>query len=60
MQLKQDMPRPGEYDNVSKNFGLYEDNKLEEQDIKGDYKKLIGKSSDIRSRIRNGLSRYTL
>lgn len=48
----------GEDDNISKNFGSHKDEKsiLEKQDIKGDHKNLVGKNSDIRSHIKDGLS----
>ena len=62
MQPKQNMAISGENDNISENFGPHEDKKstLEEQDIKKDYTNLVGKSSDTRSRARDGLSGYTL
>ncbi len=61
MQPKQDMPIPGEDDNTSDNFGLYEDEEfiLEEQDIESDYRNLVGESSDTGSHARDGLSRRT-
>ena len=47
-------------DNVSENFGPYEDNESEEQDIKGDHKNLLGESSDTGSYARDNLSECTL
>ena len=45
---------PGKDDNVSDNFGLYKNEEFipEAQDIKGDYRDLVGKSPDIGSRAR--------
>ena len=56
MQPEQDMPMPGEDDNASDNFGPYEDegSTPEAQDIEGDHRDLVGKSSDTRSRARAG------
>lgn len=47
--------------NLSKNFGSYEDEKsiLEKQNIKEDYGDLINKSSDTRSYARDNLSKRT-
>ena len=52
---------PRKDDNASENFGLYKDKEsiLEEQDIKKDHTNLVGKSLDIESRARDGLSRRT-
>lgn len=62
MQLKQDMPISEEYENISKNFELYKDEKfiLEKQNIKKEHKNSIGKSLDIKSYIRDGLLRSIL
>ena len=56
MQPEQDMPMPGEDDNASDNFGPYKDkgSTPEAQDIEGDHRDLVGKSSDTRSRARAG------
>ncbi len=61
LQPKQDMPIPGEDENTSDNFGLYEDEEsiLEEQDIEGDHRNSVGESSDTRSHARDGLSGRT-
>ncbi len=61
MQLKQNIPILGEDDNISENFGLHEDKEfiLEEQDIKGDHRNLVDKSSGTGSYVRDSLSRYT-
>ena len=50
------MSMPGEDDNVSHNFAPYKVEKStpKAQDIEGDYRDLIGKSSDIRSCARVG------
>lgn len=47
-----------EDDNVLENFEPHEDEKfiLEEQDIEGDHRDLIGKSLDTKSHLRVGLS----
>lgn len=52
------MPIPKKNDDISENFGSYEDekSKLEEQDIKGDHKNSVGKSLDIESHAKNGFS----
>ena len=54
MQPKQDMPIPGEDDNSSDNFRLYEDEGCtpEAQNIERDHRNSVGKSSDTRSRAR--------
>ena len=59
MQTKQNTLISGQDENTSANIGPYEDEKLtlEEQDIEEDHKNLGGKSSNIRSRIKEGLSR---
>ena len=56
------MPIPEDDDNISENFEPYKDEKftLEEQNIEGDYINLVGKSLDIGSHARNGLSRCIL
>ena len=56
MQPKQDMSMPGEDDNASDNFGTYKDKESipEAQNIKENYRDLVSKSSDIRSRARAG------
>ena len=56
MQPKQDMLIPGEDDNISDNFGPYEDKQStpEAQNIEGDHRDLVGESSDTRSRAREG------
>ena len=58
MQPIQDMPMPGENDNASDNFGLYEDERStpEVQNIKRDHRDLIGQCSDTRSYARVGLT----
>ena len=50
------MPISGKDDNISDNFGSYEDEKStpEAKDIQEDYRNLVGKSSDIGSRTRVG------
>ncbi len=50
---------PGEDENTSENFGLYEDEEsiLEEQDIERDHRNLVGESSDTGSSVKDGLSR---
>lgn len=50
----------GKDDNAWENVELYKDDKSEEQDIKRDYRNLVSKSLDIRSCIKDGLSRHTL
>ncbi len=57
MQPKQDTLIPGEDENISDNFGLHEDEEsiLEEQDIEGDHRYSVGKSSDTGSHARDGL-----
>lgn len=61
IQSKQDTLISGKNENILDNFGLHEDKDfiLEEQDIKGDYRNLVDKSSDTESHIRNGLSKWT-
>ena len=56
MQPKQDMPMLGEDDNSSDNFGPYEHegSTLEAQDIEGDFRDSVGKSSDTGNRARAG------
>lgn len=58
MQTKYKMLIPEENDNSSEDFGPYENKKstLEKQDIKGNYRNSIGKSLDIWSHIKDGLS----
>ena len=58
MQPKQTTPILRENDNASENFGPHKDKEstLEEQDIEGNYTNLIGKSLDIGSCTRDGLS----
>lgn len=48
------------YDNTLDNFGFYVNKKsiLEVQDIKGDYRNLMGKSSDTESHKKHNLSRH--
>lgn len=55
------MPIPKEANKVLQYFGPYENKKyiLDKQDIKGDYKDLIGKSLNTGSRVRNSLSGRT-
>ena len=62
MQPKQDMPMPEKDDNALKYLGLYKDEKytLDEQDIEKDHRDLVGKSLDIESHAKDGLSRYIL
>ncbi len=57
MQPKQDTPILGEDDNVSGNLEPHEDEEstLTEQDIERDHRNLVGESSDIGSRAKNGL-----
>ena len=59
MQPKQNMPILGKNDNASENFGPheYEKSTLEEKDFGKDYTNLVGKNSDTRSRLKDGLSR---
>lgn len=61
MQLKKNTLISGKNDNLSENFWHHEDEKsiLKEQNIKGDYRNLVDKSSDTRSDIRDGLSGHT-
>ena len=59
MHPKQNMPIPGEDDNISENHWLHENNKSEEQDIEGDHRNLVGESSDTKSRARDDLSGFT-
>ena len=56
MQSKQDMPILREDNNASDNFSPYEDNEStpEVQNIERDYRDLVGKSSNTRSRARAG------
>ena len=56
MQPKRNMLMLEEDDNASDNFGPYEDEESlpEAQDIKEDYRNLVGKSSDTGSCIRAG------
>lgn len=51
----------GEDDDTSENFGPHEDEEstLEEQNIEGDHKNLVGKSLNIGSRAKDGLLRRT-
>ena len=55
------MVMPREDDNTSEYYELHEDEKyiLDKQDIEKDNKNLVGKSSDIRSRVRDSLSGCT-
>ena len=48
------MPMPGEDDNISDNFGPYEEEEFipEVQDMEEDYRDLVGKSSDTGSYAR--------
>lgn len=61
IQLNQNIPMPREDNNALENFVPHKDKKsiLEKQDIKKDYRDLIGKSSDTRSHARDDLSRCT-
>ena len=61
MQPKQDMSMPGEDDNSSEYFGSHENEKyiLNEQNIEGDHRDLVGKSSDTKSRAKDDLSGRT-
>ncbi len=61
MQSNQETPIPGGDNNALENFGPHEDQKsiLKEQDIEENHKNLIGKSSDIRSHIKDGLLGFT-
>ncbi len=61
MQPKQYIPILRENENISDNFGLYEDEEsiLEEQNIEGDHRNSVGKSSDTGSHARDGLSGQT-
>lgn len=61
MQPEKDTSIPQKDDNISENFGRHEDDKstLEEQNIKGDYRIMVGKSSHMRSRVKNGLLECT-
>lgn len=61
MQFKQNISMPAENDNVSENLGPYKNKKsiLKEQEMEGDYRDLIDKSSDTKNRARNGLSGHT-
>ena len=54
MQFEQNMPMSREDNNISNNFGPYEDEKStpEVQNIEKDYRDLVGKSLDIRSHAR--------
>ena len=54
MQPKQDMPMPGEDNNLSDNFRPYKDERSipKVQDIEKDHKNLIDKSSDTKSHAR--------
>lgn len=62
MQPKQDIPMPGEDDNISDYFMSHELKKstLKEQDIEGDHKDFLGKSLDTGSNIKDMLSRRIL
>ena len=62
IQPKQNTPMPGDDNDVSENFGPYEDKEftLKERDIEGDYKDLVVKSSNTRSCVRDGFSECTL
>lgn len=61
MKLKQDTLILGEDDDKLKNFGLHKDEKfiLEEQDIEGDFRNLMGEISNTGSCVKNGLSKCT-
>ena len=61
MQPKQVTPIPKKDKNASKNIGPHEDEELilEKQDIKKDHRNLGSKSLNIKSYIKNGLSRHT-
>lgn len=61
IQPKQDIIIPRKDNNVSDNFGPYEDKKsiLEKYDIQGNYKNLVDKNLNTKSCIKNGLSKYT-
>ena len=61
MQLKQNMSIIGKDDNISENFGFYEDEKLilKEQDIKKYHANLIYKSSDTKNYVKDSLLRRT-
>ena len=52
---------PREDDDVSENFGPHKDEEfiLEEQEMEGDHRDLVGESSDTGSCARDGLSGYT-
>ena len=58
MQFKQDMSMPGEDNDVTENFRLYEneESKLKKQEMERDQRDLVGKSLDTRSNARDGLS----
>ena len=61
IQPKRNLLIPREENNISENFGLHEDEKLtlEEQDIEKNHKNMVGKSLDIGSHTRDGLSGHT-
>ena len=61
MQLKEDMPMPEEDNNVSEYFGPHknEEYTLDKQDIEGDHRNSVGKSSDTGIRARDSLSGRT-
>ena len=52
----------GKNDDASENFGPHKNEKftIDKQKMEKDYKDLVGKSSDIGSRTRDGLSGHTL
>lgn len=51
----------GEDNNISEDFGLYEDEKfiLKEQNIEKDHENLVDKSLNTRSCVKDSLSKYT-
>lgn len=55
MQPKENTAIPRKDDNISENFELNKDDKLEKQDIEGDHRNLVGKSPNSGNSIRDGL-----
>ena len=62
MKSEQDTSMPGEDDDASENFGSHEDEKstLKKQEMERDQRDFVGKSSNIGSYTRDGVSRHTL
>ena len=55
------MPMPGKDNNLSEYIGPHKDKEytLDAQNIEGDYRNLVGKSLNTKSRARDSLSEHT-